>query len=924
MVPPRLWPRLRASGERWITLLLYGTLAATAWFLISLVFNHKIDAVTELFLEPPPALTLVLFIFFFAFALWQHRKRIPAWLGLNRRFLTYPPLWVAVPIGCVAAAIVNSYHCLCPELDRLRLEVLNIPYWGAGLVIAYGVTLVIVSVVMLRNSHVRDHFSLSIEAAHNAKYPSPIDSWNFDRILDWLQDDREIDRPDLDYFGHDNVARRIAFRLCQDGNTHRPTMAVVGVRGSGKSSIAKLVKHHLKGHPDVRLVPLSLWPFDCARAAVRGILDALIKELSNHVNVLSIAGLPDQYAAAIEAAPSPWRGLFALLRTKSDPEQILQRISHITAATGLHLVLWIDDLDRFATHSVEPTERSAELVAPVYALLHLLDRADGISVIIATPTLGPHFDIHKLVRFIEHPPLIEYAHARQVVGTFRNGCRTTKIGDRDLIDSVPEHFRKEFDFLGQEHCDSAFFRTGKPPPPRQAVTDLLATPRNLKTALRLVYETWKTLPGEIDFDDILCISTIRVVRPDIVAFIDKHIDLMREGPGQPSGQGPEDNHPLYTEFRTHVDDRAPDGRAVISLVNHLFPKVLGSRFYDLLGKHPPNDPKTVHIWRPQGLAVKRHADYWRRYLATPKLADDERDQPVLRDIENWKTKVDNALIDRLIDPVRCAKVESFVCRIDLDDLERLVQDVVDALQAHPSEIWDETNRASGLTALRRMIEEKFMVYDAEDRKKRLLAPLARLVQTNLPVAFEIIYQFVDSSPVDNRIPPLWQQRDPIREEVNALIADTYPLGSETRLVSALRNAHPCVLFWLCWGVERIRQNKTADVPFAKWKDFAAVLLAAAHLDNRAIVGQIIPFVTTHGGVTWLPCDKKPEPSKTAAPPEFDASAAKCLFNEEYDRLLELLANTPCPPLDNDEFRRRFAAAQTACKQILADRESAIT
>jgi hypothetical protein len=90
----------------------------------------------------------------------------------------------------------------------------------------------------------------------------------------------------------------MAKRLTQ--NREAPTMAVVGILGSGKSTIRALVAYHLRHTPRVRLVHVSLWPFDSAEGVVRGILRAILDELGRHVNVLSLVGLTEDYITAIE------------------------------------------------------------------------------------------------------------------------------------------------------------------------------------------------------------------------------------------------------------------------------------------------------------------------------------------------------------------------------------------------------------------------------------------------------------------------------------------------------------------------------------------------------------------------------------------------------------------------------------------------
>ena len=103
----------------------------------------------------------------------------------------------------------------------------------------------------------------------------------FDRLYKWVRDDSEITSPRADRFEHSRIAHRIADRL-RSGN-EAPTLAVIGPLGSGKSSVRRLTERALRHDRRVRIVPVSLWPFDSPEAAVRGILRALVQELGRHV-----------------------------------------------------------------------------------------------------------------------------------------------------------------------------------------------------------------------------------------------------------------------------------------------------------------------------------------------------------------------------------------------------------------------------------------------------------------------------------------------------------------------------------------------------------------------------------------------------------------------------------------------------------------
>ena len=71
-------------------------------------------------------------------------------------------------------------------------------------------------------------------------------------------------------------------------------------------------------------------------------------------------------------------------------------------------MLWIEDFERFLGGNDLPSEaraeREVELLSPIRALLHLLDRCEEIAVVTADTTLRARIDIGKIARFVERVP----------------------------------------------------------------------------------------------------------------------------------------------------------------------------------------------------------------------------------------------------------------------------------------------------------------------------------------------------------------------------------------------------------------------------------------------------------------------------------------------------------------------------------------
>lgn len=314
--------------------------------------------------------------------------------------LLWPPWWWAVPVG-LAAWVLFAYLLPYPETADRSWEMLTWVLWPYGLIVLAAWLLFDVAGPRIRvgwrdrredaaasgegpNKHVEPNRkksdqtrsecvseddqmeTMKPEHCEDDATPKASDTelpTDFPALREWVFDDREITRPDQDRFGGYPIAKRIARRLKEDENA---SIALVGPRGSGKTSIMKMVEYELRGQPHIRLVHVSLWGFTSAEAAVRGILQELTTELGRQVGGLSVRGLSEQYVRLIGTINGRWGELLRAVQPARTMDQILDRIEEILEATGLRIVLCIEDLDRFAPETVEEGERESEL-----SLIHI-------------------------------------------------------------------------------------------------------------------------------------------------------------------------------------------------------------------------------------------------------------------------------------------------------------------------------------------------------------------------------------------------------------------------------------------------------------------------------------------------------------------------------------------------------------------------
>ena len=311
-------------------------------------------------------------------------------LANARNAVFYPPMWIAVPLALAVWVTMealsgrgSTWSSRWDGAHDLVLCLSTIPLFAW--LIALTPLLAAVTYCVTYEREVPP--SRSDESAAGTTLPV-----DFSSILAWVADDREIRTPADDRFAHAPFAALLAARI---RDRSKASHALIGPRGSGKSSIACFVEFELGRSSQFVIARISLWPFDSAEAAVRGVLQRIIQQLGSRIDCLALTGLPEQYVSAIERTPGQWGILGRLLRGNSEPRQMIDGIEESLLATDLRLVVWIEDLERFARSDSTDSEARDESRNPsaIQALLHLLDDREQITVVIADTAIRRGFDI---------------------------------------------------------------------------------------------------------------------------------------------------------------------------------------------------------------------------------------------------------------------------------------------------------------------------------------------------------------------------------------------------------------------------------------------------------------------------------------------------------------------------------------------------
>jgi hypothetical protein len=669
----------------------------------------------------------------------------------------------------------------------------------------------------------------------------------FDEMCDWLADDAPVTSPGADRFGHSRVAERIVERLIEKGP---PAQAVVGALGSGKTTLRHLVSAHLSAREEsareIRLVPVELWPYETAKAAVEGVINTLVNALASEVNIVGLSGLSQAYAESMTAAGGLWSALVRAQGVPSNPAASLAAIDEIAIAIGTRYVVWIEDLERFAV--ADSKEASEEKLNPIRALLYGLDNLRCVSVITATTSLRMRFDIEKIARFVEPLPELSEVAVGKVLGLFRRGC----IPNPAIIDPAGPRARRDLQNLGEpEYIETQRKILG---PGIHTIMDAICylskTPRTLKFALRGSLSAWKSLAGEIDFDDLLVLSILRESHPNAFALVQEHIHHLR-GARTIREQDREEWKRAWDAAFNRVLADDPARSAVEEIVKFVF-----------------GDDRSDQ--NPQGARVADHTDYWERLLSIPRFAPNEGDQPVLRALMGDS---DDAILNALEAPGTSSAVEHFRHLVPTQRLRRLFLLLVGRRSTESAAAWKDHD-PPGLIPLWRMWNRRGEAGELgptgllEDVKQALDIATPR----NLALTAEIEQHFVVSSVVEFLSPP---ERDEAKRHLRSLLVSHYKTEPD-RLAQSLAGARKPVLQWLVWDLDRVRAKDTAGIPFDGWEDFASALISAAQRHPEIVLPQL----------AWLVVREGPSTRERRTTYEVDDEMLTRLFGRR-DELLEL-------------------------------------
>jgi hypothetical protein len=772
---------------------------------------------------------------------WEASGRPPlgGFLGV-RNGLSYPPPWVAALLAIGAVITFGPDQ----PWNTSPVEVASMGVW---LLAASPVWVVVVTALVVLFAVGTDLVGRHRDARRaSRKAPAPLSNQpqglarlqhaSVDELRRWFSHDDEIASGDEDLFGHAAIAERVVARVTRGiaAPDREGDVAIIGPIGSGKSSVCSLVQQALASQPSIKVCRVSLWPYADAEAAAHAVLDAIVDQLATEVDTLAVRRVSAEYLSVVQQGSAGWLSSVLAARDRSSPDEVVERLDTMAVAAGLHIVVCIEDIERFASKSSigssDDDPLSSSSVSRLRSLLHILECRRSITLILASTSLDRRADEHKIARFVELVPEVEPDQLFTLLMRMREHWLSSVDGA--FID--PRSVESRRTGLGMNPATETGIAAGIGKDQREscyhALSTIMRTPRQVKAWLRRVDEGWTVLRGEVDLDELIIATALRVGTPHVFASITRHTDSLftRWRKKQLGSQVPQP-HPLVADLGFDERSMSPSSAIAVGfLVKRLFPAVYGSAEGEAREQPARDNPQSVgsNVARP----------YWRRMNSEASIPDYESDQRVLRAAH----RADNGEIDDLVGilcehwnaPAVLALARPQLIRHFSSILPRLCQEAHRVpVEQWPFDVWGTSRDVPGFAQLRRIVRETPPLWG---QIQGLVEPLIeRCIGESLATVDELhsllMHMELPIDVIDARVQ---------RGLAHAFSGD----DRAEALIAAITPGRRWDLLHLSWGLKRLRAKQATGVPFDGWSGVARTLLRAVEIDAVRVLPVLATFV----------------------------------------------------------------------------------
>ena len=825
----------------------------------------------------------------------------------ERECLHNPPVWAFGIVSFVLFCLIDAYGLKHDFSEKINVSVV-VGALSTAVFIASRVIFNPISAIFSkcqRTTRTGRTEDTNAESEHISQISEdPV------KLIQWIHKEEPVLTPHENCFDMAVFARRIVRVL---RGTPLKTIGLVGPYGCGKTSILHMIDHYLEAlsccqsedigeevgdtYPLERIIVcwVSGWGFREGTAAEH-VLKAAIKKLGEYTDCLSLVNLPADYSRAVADSGNIWaKILYAMQKGWQSPLDVLKQLDAVLGRINRRMVIFLEDIDR--------NKRTDVFFNELSALLDGLKYLENLSFVLA---IGTEFKAQEvLIKTSEHIEVIPNLDRQRVIRictTFREHC-LSKLDDKVKLIS-DEQRDGRMGTARSEVLESMARFAAEMEKPIDWIAELLYNPRVAKLALRRSYDGWKTLCGEIDFDDLFMANVLRVAAPEVFMFINQNIasfQYLSSG----SEEAKERAEATREELQKGLEEIKGfewNFEAANNLVDSLFrgwtkPSTV---MYPSMRERTRNYQYVDNAWP---------TDYWARLTREELAVGEVRDQEVLVALREWNNdrndeaygnmSMREALLSR--DEV-FQKVRQFKEFIDAETLRGLAQE-----QFHLT-LDKEKNKANSKNCP--AISQWFLLapdplgLDSDDWRNWFFEQIKMALPVSLVYANDLYHIWVDPK----RYRPV-ELRSRVVEEAKRIYKDNPEV-----LIEAIDPD----LFVVRHFAIQYSEPDYGGSGFSpeQWQWLGDVLYKGIKIKREIIIPQIVGLIGNF--------DKRPA-VKTGWTYRYEISidVVNGLFGTKLKQLMQYLSEDADYSMYDSEIRTYIELCQQAAKKWLADQGNGV-